>query len=222
VQIKSNKGETIIPIPSIKRLPLYYQYLKEKVKNHIEYVSATDIAEELGLVAIQVRKDIAFTGSIGKPRLGYEVNELVKVIEHFLGWDDLKKAFLIGAGNLGLAIMGYPGFRELGLDIVCAFDTDPLKIGKEINGIKILPIDKLDNLAKRMQIKIGILTVPLSVAQITADRMVHAGIKAIWNFSSTMLTVPEDIIIQSENLAASLTVLSKKLSAKLDKGGKNE
>jgi redox-sensing transcriptional repressor len=222
MQIKSNEGKTIIPIPSLRRLPLYHQYLKEKIKNGVEYVSATNISDDLDLIAIQVRKDIAYTGITGKPKLGYDTKELLKVIEHFLGWDDVKKAFLIGAGNLGLAIMGYPGFKELGLDIVCAFDIDPAKIGKEYNGIKILNLDKFEDLTKRMKIKIGILTVPLEAAQTTADRMVKAGIKAIWNFSSTKLVVPEGIIVQSENLATSLTVLSKKLSIQLNKGGQNE
>lgn len=211
-----------IPVPTLRRLPLYYNYLKEQLKKGVQYTSATNIANDLSLIPIQVRKDLSFTGIIGKPKLGYEVKELINFISNFLGWNNTKNAFLVGVGNLGEAILGYNGFKEIGVNILCGFDMDDKKIGKEINGIKILHIDKMTSLVKRMKIKIGIITVPADSAQKIADLMVSSGIKAIWNFSPIKLKVPQDVIVQSENLATSLSVLVKKLEIKIKNGETNE
>ena len=203
-----------IPEPTLRRLPVYYQY----VKNHRAgeaHISCTQIAEALGQKPIQVRKDLEIAGAIGKPRLGYPVGELIDILEQFLGYRRVDDAFLIGAGHLGLALLGYGGFKERGLNIVAAFDTDPEKVGKRFHGKEILHINKFEKLVERMKIPIGILTVPAHEAQRIADLMVRAGIKAIWNFAPVHIHVPEEIIVQHENLASSLVVLSKKLTIKL-------
>ena len=207
------EGIRSIPEPTLRRLPVYYQY----VKNHRAqeaHVSCTQIAEALSQKPIQVRKDLEIAGAIGKPRLGYPVAELVDILETFLGYRRVDDAFLVGAGHLGLALLGYEGFKERGLNIVAAFDSDPEKVGHRAHGKEILPIGKLEKLVERMKIPIGILTVPAPEAQRVADLMVGAGIKAIWNFAPVHIHVPEDIIVQHENLASSLVVLSKKLTAK--------
>lgn len=204
-----------IPEPTLRRLPVYYQYVKNHRANDA-YVSCTQIADALNQKPIQVRKDLEVAGAIGKPKVGYSVGELIDILEQFLGYRRVDDAFLVGAGHLGLALLGYEGFRERGLNIVAAFDLDPEKVGTRAHGKEILHIDKFKKLVERMQIPIGILTVPASFAQDIADLMVASGIKAIWNFAPVHIHVPEPIIVQHENLASSLVILSKKLMMQLE------
>ncbi len=201
-----------IPEPALRRLPVYYQYLKTlKNQGNTEFISATQIGNDLNILPIQVRKDLEITEIIGRPKLGYKITELIKSIEDFLGWNNITDAFLVGAGNLGSAILGYNGFREYGLNIIAAFDDDEKKVGTEIAGKMIFHIDKLPDMVKRMGIKIGILTVPAAYAQAVSDIMISAGIRAIWNFTHVKINVPSRVIVQHENLASSLVVLSKRL-----------
>jgi redox-sensing transcriptional repressor len=202
-----------IPEPTLRRLPLYYQYLK-KVRDEKkgEYISCTQIGNDLSVLPIQVRKDLGVTDAVGKPKLGYSIDELIAIIEEFLGWNNTKDAYLVGVGHLGTALLGFERFKEYGLNIIAAFDIDKEKIGQTIHGVKVFHIGKLDNMVKRMGIKIGILTVPSTPAQDLTNEMVHAGIEAVWNFSPVKVSVPAGIIVQHENLASSLVVLSKKLT----------
>ena len=197
--------------PTVRRLPLYHSYL---VGLSSEYVSCTQIAAELGIIPIQVRKDLEATGSVGKPKVGYRVSELISTIESYLGWDNRTEAFLVGVGNLGAALLGYKGFKDYGLQIIGAFDSDPNKIGTVIGGRKVFAVTRLANLVQRTKVKIGILTVPAAAAQTTAELMVAAGIEAIWNFAPIKIKVAENIIVQHENLASSLAVLSKKVNVR--------
>jgi len=202
-------------IPTIKRLPQYLRILKDLEKQDVETVSTTFLAQELNIEPIVVRKDIASTGAEGKPRIGFTTKEAIKKIEHFLGWDNVTEAFLVGAGNLGSALMGYQGFQNHGLKIIAAFDKDDKKIGQEIHGIKVLSMEKLPNLAKRMHIHIGVICVDAEHAQEVSDIMVEAGIKAIWNFTPVKLKTPDDVVSQKEDLSSGLAVLSVKLASKL-------
>ncbi len=205
-----------IPEPTLRRLPVYYQYLKKiHDDEQLEHISCTKIGNDLNVLPIQVRKDLAVTDAVGKPKMGYSVPELMSTIEDFLGWHNTTEAYLIGAGNLGAALLGYQGFREHGLDIIAAFDADESKVGKEIHGKKVIHVAKLPEMIRRMGIKIGILTVPAYCAQELADNMVRAGIHAIWNFSPVKVITPPNVIVQHENLASSLVVLSKKLALAL-------
>jgi len=207
-----------IPEPTLRRLPLYHQYLK-KMHNerNLDHTSSNQIGNDLHVLPIQVRKDLEITGALGKPKLGYDVVELIETLETFLGWNNISDGYLVGAGHLGAALLGYQGFKDCGLNIIAAFDSDESKVGKEINGIKVLHVSKLHNMIRRMGIKIGILTVPGSEAQELSDLMTRAGVKAIWNFSPVKIKAPEDVIVQHENLASSLVVLSKKLSLSMAK-----
>ncbi len=208
-----------IPEPTLRRLPLYYQYLKKmRNENRGELVSATQIANDLKLLPIQVRKDLEVANAVGRPKVGYAVADLIGTIEAFLGWDNTTEAYLVGVGNLGAALLAYQGFREYGLNIVAGFDADREKVGKEIGGKMVLHVDKLPGLIHRMGIRIGILTVPGQVAQELADTMVEAGILALWNFSPVKVHVPPPVIVQHENLASSLVVLSKKLVVAMKQG----
>lgn len=205
-----------IPEPTLRRLPIYYQYLKKMHDDkQLDHISCTTIGNDLNILPIQVRKDLAITDAVGKPKLGYSVEELMGTIEDFLGWNNTTEAYLVGAGNLGAALLGYQGFREYGLDIIAAFDADENKVGTEIRGKKIIHVEKLPAMIRRMGIKIGILTVPAFCAQELADTMVSAGIHAIWNFSPVKVMAPPNVIVQHENLASSLVVLSKKLAQAL-------
>ncbi len=214
-KVEAPKDQAIkaIPEPTLRRLPLYYQYLK-KVRDEKkgEFISCTQIGNDLSILPIQVRKDLGVTDAVGKPKLGYGIDELIAIIEEFLGWNNTKDAYLVGVGHLGTALLGFERFKEYGLNIIAAFDIDKEKIGQTIHGVKVFHIGKLDNMVKRMGIKIGILTVPSLPAQDLTDEMVHAGIEAIWNFSPVKVSVPPGMIVQHENLASSLVVLSKKLA----------
>lgn len=205
-----------IPEPTLRRLPVYYQYLKKiRETQDLQYISCTRIGNDLNIIPIQVRKDLAITEAVGKPKLGFGITGLISTIEEFLGWHNTTDAYLVGAGNLGAALLGYQGFCEYGLNIVAAFDTDMTKVGTEIHGKKVFHTDKLPDMIHRTGIKIGILTVPSYVAQETADNIVEAGITAIWNFSPVKIIAKPGIIVQHENLASSLVVLSKKLALSL-------
>lgn len=214
---EKNSGPTrAIPEPTLRRLPIYYQYLKKMMaEKGSEYVSSTQIGSDLNILPIQVRKDLQVTEAAGKPKLGYDVAELIRTIEAFLGWNNTTDGYLVGVGNLGSALLGYRGFKEYGLNLIAAFDADAGKVGTEIHGTTVFHVSKLPNMIKRMGIKIGVLTVPEKSAQPLADSMVKAGIRAIWNFSPAKINVPLHVIVQHENLASSLVVLSKKLAEAL-------
>lgn len=213
---KTKQTTKAIPEPTLRRLPLYYQYLKKvQTEKKSEYISCTQIGNELSILPIQVRKDLEIAEASGKPKLGYSVKGLLENIEDFLGWNNTTDAYIVGVGNLGSALLGYQGFKEYGLNIIAVFDADESKTGKTIHGRMIFPVEKLPEMIKRMGIKIGILTVPAHSAQELTNMMVGAGIRAIWNFSPVKIMVSQGVIVQHENLASSLVVLSKKLAMSL-------
>ena len=205
----------LIPLPTIRRLPQYLRFLRQLRGRKRDVVSCTHIAEEFGIQSIQVRKDLALAGAAGKPKVGYEVGTLIDQIESFLGWDNVQDAFVVGAGNLGSALLGYSGFKELGCNVLAAFDIDPQKIGTRIQDKEVFDLEKLGNLADRLHVKIAILTVPASAAQETAQKIVAAGIRAVWNYTPVQLDLPKTIIVEDVRLAASWAVLSSRLSAGL-------
>ena len=206
---------------TLHRLPIYLGYLKGLPEESYETISATIIANALHLNQVQVRKDLASVCSLGRPKIGYITDELVKEIEHFLGYDNAESAVIVGAGKLGKALLSYEGFDEYGLNIVAAFDSDESIVNNEENGKQILPVSKLKNLVERMKIHIGIITVPAKHAQDVCDMLVDSGILAIWNFAPAHLVVPDHILVQNENMASSLAILSKHLSQKFFKETQN-
>jgi len=212
---KARNIATSVPEPTLRRLPLYYRLLKQLRDGGRTGVSCTMIGTELKLDPTQIRKDIEMTGTVGRPKVGYDLNELLCAIERFLGWDTTTEAFLVGAGSLGEALMGYPGFAECGLNIVAAFDVDPNKCHRVIHGKHVRHISKLPNLMRRMRVRFGIITVPASEAQHAADLLVEGGVLAIWNFAPAKIQVPERIIVTNEDLYCSLAVLSQKMTRKL-------
>ncbi|HWR11399.1 MAG TPA: redox-sensing transcriptional repressor Rex [Rectinemataceae bacterium] len=194
--------------PSVRRLPSYLNIIRHAQSNGDQFISGTVIANELNLEPIQVRKDLAITGIIGKPKKGYPVNDLVLAIESYLGWNVEHKAIVVGAGNLGSALSGYQEFKNHGLNIVAAFDTDPSKVGTTVHGVPIYPLEKLEDIIPEIQAEIAILTVPSPFANSTCDSIVKAGIKSIWNFTNIKLKVPKNIIVWREDLSSGYAMLA--------------
>lgn len=214
------KKERIISISqsAVKRLPLYLKYLKEKKRQGWNYISTPQIASDLDKNAVQVKKDISHvTKKNGKPKVGHSVDDLINDIEMFLGYDRIINAVLVGVGHLGTALLSYNGFKDYGLKIVYAFDIDKSIIGKTINGIPIYSLAELEYLCKKDTILIGIITVNETAAQQVCDKMVASGIKAIWNFAPVYLKTPDDVILQTENMASGLAYLSHRLFPNLEK-----
>lgn len=200
---------------TLQRLPQYLTYLRT-LPLEAENISATGLALAMGLGDVQVRKDLAAVSDRGRPKVGYHTVGLIHDIEEFLGYDNADTAVVVGAGNLGRALLTYEGFSDYGLDVVAAFDADFTKLGETENGKHIFPVSRLGELCRRMQVKIGIITVPPAAAQKVCDIMIEAGVLAIWNFSPTRLVVPDGVLVQNENMAVSLAVLSQHLAEKLN------
>lgn len=187
----------------INRLTLYHYILQDFIANKTEYISSKQIATLLHIDDSQVRKDISLLNNSGKTRVGYVVKELKTSIEKNLGFAKSKKAYIIGAGNLGMALAKYDNFTSYGLNIIALFDNDKSKIGGEINGKKILDISNLPELASEDGVEIAILTVPGKFAQKTSQFIIKSNIKYIWNFTPTVLEVPDDVQVWNENLMGS-------------------
>ena len=200
-----------VSIQTLRRLPVYLHYLKS-LGGAVPSVSATVIAEALGLNDVQVRKDLGSVSCSGRPKKGYVPAELIEELEDYLGCNSATPAVLIGAGNLGRALLSYGGFSDYGLEIVAAFDRSESVVGSAAGGKIVLPLSDLGRVCEHKRVQLGILTVPASEAQKAADQLVGHGIKAIWNFAPTVLKVPFGVLVENENLASSLAVLSKHLS----------
>lgn len=200
---------------TLKRLPFYLDLLKQKREQGVQYISSSQVAKELDLHDVQVRKDLATASKLGgKPKVGYEINELINDIENYLGCRNIKKAVIVGVGSLGKALLGYKGFKDYGLEIVGAFDKYDGIVGNEIKGVLVSSLDRLETFIKENDIHIGIITVPVEFAQEICDRLVNCGVQAIWNFAPCILSVPAGIFIQTENMASSLAVLTRHLESK--------
>ena len=196
----------------LKRLPGYLSYLKGL---DVQNISATYIASALNMGEVQVRKDLAAVSDGGRPKVGYDRVALMEDISKFLGYDNTTDAILIGAGKLGQALLGYSGFDAYGLNILAAFDAAP--VAPEAEGKPILPMTELESFCKTHNVLMGIITVPAVAAQQVCDQLIDSGIKAVWNFAPTHLEVPTNILVQNENMATSLAVLSMHLEAQIKK-----
>ena len=198
----------------LKRLPGYLAYLKSLPEGTAPHISATALAAALGMGEVQVRKDLAMVSDGGRPKIGYQRDRLIDDIEQFLGYDNTTAAVLIGAGKLGQALLGYGGFDDYGLNILAAFDTAPA-LERTEDGKPIYHISQLESFCRSHKVLMGIITVPAQFAQSVCDQLIECGIKAVWNFAPTHLDVPEHILVQNENMATSLAVLSMHLQAQI-------
>lgn len=198
----------------LKRLPGYLHYLKNIPDDASPYISATALANALGMGEVQVRKDLAMVSDGGRPKIGYLRESLIEDISQFLGYDNTTDAILIGAGKLGQALLGYSGFEAYGLNILAAFDAVP-STDKTAEGKPIYPMEQLESFCRGNKVLMGIITVPGKYAQEVCDRLIGCGIKAVWNFAPVHLDVPANILVQNENMATSLAVLSMHLQAQM-------
>ncbi len=195
----------------LKRLPSYLSYLKGLPEDSNPYISATAISQALNMGEVQVRKDLAVVSKAGKPKVGYPKADLIENISRYLCYDNTTDAILVGAGKLGQALLGYSGFAAYGLNILAAFDLTPA----ENSDKPIYSIDELERFCLEHNVHMGIITVPADHAQEVCDRLIHCGMKAIWNFAPVHLDVPPNTLVQNENMATSLAVLSMHLQAQM-------
>ena len=198
-------------MPSVRRLPTYLHKLMEMRKSGQDIVATPELARYMQCSEIAVRKDLAITGAVGQPGVGYRIKDVIDAIRACLNWDRPHEAVLAGAGSLGTALMGYDGFDEYGLNIIAAFDADPAKIGGTVRGRQIFDVRRLPELCAKLQVPLGIICVPSRFAQEVADLMVRGGVKAIWSFANVQLTVPDEVAVQREVIAGGLAELSVKL-----------
>ena len=201
-----------VPEPTLRRLPWYLSNAKLMRDKGETYVSSTQISRQINIDASQVAKDLSYVKISGRTRVGYEINSLIEVLESFLGFTDMHKAFLFGVGSLGGALLRDTGLQQFGLEIVGAFDINPELVGTEIDGIPIYHSDEFEAKMKEESVNIGVLTVPISIAQEITDKMVAGGIKAVWNFTPFRIRVPEDIVVQNTSLYAHLAVMFNRLN----------
>lgn len=210
--LKNNEEAAPVSLQVIKRLPFYLKYLTQAEREGTDSISAAQVARDLSLNEVQVRKDLAAVSvSGGKPRVGYDIHPLIADIENFLGVKNTNEAVLVGVGHLGKALLSYDGFASQGLKIVAAFDNNEVLEGVEVHGKMVFPLYKLANLTQRLRVSIGIITVPAEAAQQVADLLVEGGVAAIWNFAPVRLSVPAGVMVQNENMASSLALLSQHL-----------
>ncbi len=199
----------------LERLMLYHRFLSESKGPHApETVTSAQIAEALDVDPTQVRKDLGSIGLRGRGRVGFAVEEVMRAIREVVGFDKTHLAVLVGVGQLGGALLAYRGFAQYGLRIVSAFDSDPTKIGQEIGGCPIRHPRGLATCIRKHQIRLAIVATPAEVAQQVTDRMVKAGITAIWNFAPVRLAVPPGICVRDEHISLGLSQLAYRLSLK--------
>ena len=216
----SERGQTLradlVPAPAVRRLSLYLRELESFLRHDRQTISSKQLGEALGLTDAQVRKDLAYFGQFGHPGIGYRVDELVTRIKCILGTDRTWNVLLVGAGNLGHALLSYRGFSKKGFQIVAVFDNDPEKVGQPIGPderLIIQPFSQVRQAVREKDIQVAIISVPAEVAQSVADELVSAGIKGILNFAPASLTVPESVPIASVDLAVHLEQLAFRISA---------
>ncbi len=209
-----------VSVNTLQRLPTYLNYLKSL--DGEGNISSTEIAKALGLHDVQVRKDLSAVSSGGRPKVGYNIRGLIGDLKEFLGYNSINYAVLVGTGNLGRALMSYRGFGEYGLRIVAGFDLDATLVGTEIVDKPILSLDCLPSYCIDHNIHIGVITTPATAAQTACDLLIAGGIKAIWNFAPAHITVPSGVLVQNENMACSLALLSKHLNEMLEEEAKPE
>lgn len=215
--IHTRKNTEKIPEPTLRRLPWYLSNAKLMREKGEKYVSSTQISKQINIDASQIAKDLSYVDIAGRTRVGYDIDLLIQVLEDFLGFTNMHKAYLFGVGSLGGALLRDSGLSHFGLQIVGAFDVNPDLVGTMINGIPIYHSDDFEKRMKLDGVNIGVLTVPIAIAQEISDKMIAGGIKAIWNFTPFRIRVPENIVVQNTSLYAHLAVMFNRLNETIKK-----
>ncbi len=208
---KNNENQTILPEPTIRRLPWYLSYVRMLDNLHVEYVSSTQISKELNVQSSQIAKDLSFLNIRGKTRIGYEVKSLIMELEDFLGFNREHDAVVIGTGSLGTALMQDHGLEHYGLKMVAGFDIRPEVIGKRLGGLPVYDINELAAWLREHPVSIAILTVPVENAQEIADLVIASGMTALWNFTPYRIKAPEDVVIANTSIYAHLAIIYNRM-----------
>lgn len=205
MKLEERKGILKFPKATFERLKLYHALLTQiMLERKREYILSEEIAEALRITPEQVRKDFSFLETNGKPKVGYYIPELLGELDELFGTKERENIIIVGAGHLGKALANYKGFKDIGAQVVALFDNDPEKIGQMVGEFMILPLKDLPRVIRRFKVKIAAICVPEKAAQEVADLLVGYGIKAIWNFSTKILNLPDEIIIQNEDITRGL------------------
>lgn len=202
----------LLPEPTLRRLPWYLAYVEILRSKHVKNVSSTRISKALSVDASQIAKDLSFLGVKGRTRIGYEVNALCDALGDFLGFSKTHKAYVIGTGSLGKALIRDSGLSNYGLQIVAGFDSDPKVVESNDTDVPIMHIDSIYEAMKKTPAEIAILTVPPEAAQESADIVIGAGIKAIWNFTPYRVKVAEGVVMANTSIYAHLALIYTRLA----------
>lgn len=219
--IRTPKSSIRIPEPTIRRLPWYLSNSKLLKQKGETFVSSTQLSKETGIDSSQIAKDLSYVNISGRTRVGYEIDSLISVLENFLGFIGVHKAFLFGAGSLGAALLDDSGLSHFGLEIVGAFDINAELVGTRVNNIPIFHTNEFMDKIKEYDVNIGILTVPIELAQHITDIMIAGGIKAVWNFTPFRIIVPDNIVVQNTSLYAHLALMFNRLNSLTDENHNN-
>lgn len=211
----ANKKTHRVPEPALRRLPWYLAYVKLLSAQGEQVVSSTNIAKSIGVDSALVAKDLSFVNISGKTRVGYDVEEMVNVLEQFLGFTGHHKAYIFGVGNLGAALLQDKGLAQYGLEVVAGFDINPELTNTKIHGVPVYHLDDLTD-KKQPEVNIGILTVPVDVAQTVTNTIVGTGIEAIWNFTPFRIIVPDTVVVQNTSMYSHLAVMYNRMRELFD------
>ncbi|SDC99822.1 redox-sensing transcriptional repressor [Melghirimyces thermohalophilus] len=196
-----------IPQVTAKRLPLYYRYLEKLYAIGKKRVSSAQLSDALQIDPATIRRDFSYLGELGKKGYGYNVHYLLQFLRDFLRQDEVTNVVLVGVGHLGTALLGYNFYRSHSTKIVAGFDTDPTKVGTEVDGISVYAMDRFAEVCQLHGVEVAILTVPAGVAQSITDQIVDAGIRGILNFTPARLTVPRTVRLHNIDLTIELQTL---------------
>lgn len=212
LRFRSMPGRSRIPRPTVKRLSLYLRELESHAEQSRQTVSSKQLGDRLGLTDAQVRKDLAYFGQFGHPGIGYRVVDLITELRKIFGTDHSWNACIVGAGNIGRALMPYHRFADKGFDVVAVFDRDPKIVGMEIAGHRVRPMAHLAELVAAREIRIGIIAVPPAAAQAVADELIDAGVTGILNFAPVRLDAREGVAVVSVDFSVELEQLAFQVS----------
>ncbi len=208
-------NQSRVPVPTLGRLATYLRVLMDLDRAKVETVSSAEMERQTGINAAQFRKDLSYFGEFGKPGVGYTVLDLQDRITRILKIDRRQPVILVGAGNLGSALVGYPGFQENQMELVAVFDNNPAKVGSVIHNLTIQDFRNVKELNQQLNARIAILAVPAVGVQRVADELVQSGVKAILNFAPATLKVPEDVVVRNVSFMQELAVLSYHTSGRM-------
>ena len=222
VAILTQTSNGKVPVPTLERLATYLRFLIDMEQSNVDTISSAEVERQTGINAAQFRKDLSYFGEFGKPGVGYNVSDLQGRIARILKIDREQRIILVGAGNLGSALVGYPGLKEHRFNLVAVFDNNYGKIGRPLWDLEILDVVRMKEANQKLRARIAILAVPTGAAQSVAEQMVDAGIHAILNFAPVLLRVPENVFVRNVSFLQELAVLSYHLSTEQESDSQAE